>query len=468
MGKNMSVNYKKKEYTKEEIITIGESLLDKSFDEIAKTKEDLKFKGSFGHFIEKYVYGIERNNYAKPDFPEAGIELKVTPFKMNKDESISAKERLVLNIINYLEEAKKTFYSSSFWKKNAKLYILFYLWESNKQNKDFMIMFDHFLDFEQEDLVIIKRDWEIIHNKILLGKAHEISEADTMYLGACTKGVNRKSLREQYNSDILAKQRAYSLKTSYMTQLLRNKISGKDLEAIKLVSNALELEKKSFEEIIYQRLEPYFGTPTQDLISRFDLGESKNINEIIIARLLGVHGRLSSTDEFIKANIVPKTIRLEENGKLIESMSFPAFKYEKIVEESWDNSELKDYFETTKFMFVIFKKQGVDYRLFDIKFWNMPMSVLENEIKDVWLHTQSIVREGKIVKSFDGGKYATNFIKKSDNQVMHVRPHAKDGKDTFPLPTRDITTGKLDYTKHCFWLNNNYILSIINNKNSKS
>lgn len=43
--------------------------------------------------------------------------------------------------------------------------------------------------------------------------------AYTMYLAACTKGANAASVRRQPFSQIPAKQRAYSLKGSYMTQV---------------------------------------------------------------------------------------------------------------------------------------------------------------------------------------------------------------------------------------------------------
>jgi DNA mismatch repair protein MutH len=51
--------------------------------------------------------------------------------------------------------------------------------------------------FPSTDLEIIKKDWETITKKIADGKAHELSEGDTFYLGACTKGANASSVRKQ-------------------------------------------------------------------------------------------------------------------------------------------------------------------------------------------------------------------------------------------------------------------------------
>ena len=49
----------------------------------------------------------------------------------------------------------------------------------------------------------------------------------------------------------------------------------------------------------------------------------------------------------------------------------------------------------------------------------------------------------------------------NDNGVCHVRPHARNTKDTLALPVRDKLTGLTEYTKHCFWLNSKYLENIL-------
>lgn len=458
MNENKDYRY----LTEEEILYTGSTLLRKRFKEIGDTKDGLLSKGSIGQFVEEKAFHYSPNSDSSPDFLTANIELKVTPIKKNNNGSYSAKERLVLSIINYVEEAKKSFETSTFWQKSSSLYILFYQWEPNKKREDFQIVFDYLLRYPEEDLLIIRNDWKIIHDKILTGKAHEISEADTMYLAACTKGVNSLSTRNQPYSDIPAKQRAYSLKTSYMTHLLRTKIIPSQDPAMRLITDVQDLEKQTFEQVIYNRLKPYFGMKVSDLKRRYNLNETKNINEIIIAKLLGVDGKVSKTEEFQKANIVPKTIRLEKNNRIIESMSFPTFKYEEIVEQQWEDSDLRDYFDSTKFMFIVFKRVVDDYELHNIVFWNMPYEILEKEVKKVWEDTKQVIKSGNIVKHItQKGKRLTNFPKMNDSSVMHVRPHAQDAEDTYRLPFPDKLTGDDKYVKHCFWLNNNYIKYII-------
>lgn len=450
----------KKNYTEEMISLLAKSMIGKTFEEINDyqiTEEDYN-KGSFGHIFETDVYDYDINSISAPDFVEAGVELKVTPYKINKNKTLSAKERLVLNIINYMEEYKNTFYTSHFWFKNNKIQIVWYLWEEEKKKKNLKVTHEKLFTFPEEDLKIIIDDWATIINKIKAGKAHEISEADTMYLGACTKGTNAKSMREQPFSDIKAKQRAFCLKTSYMTQLVRTYIGNVD-NVEKILNNT----KSTFEEYINNIINKYKGKTQKQIMKEFNIDSTaKNLNSMLISRMFGSKGKLSETDEFLKANIIPRTIRVEENGRIKESMPFPAFKFYDISIQKWENSDLKETLETTKYMFFIFKKQKGEYIFKGIKLWNMPKSDIENYVKLVWLETRNIINSGLIVKEIDKyGNRITNFPGMGQYPVCHVRPHAKNSKDTYSLPYKDLKTGLREYTKHCFWINNKYLEEIL-------
>lgn len=383
----------------------------------------------------------------------------MTPYKVNKNGTLSAKERLVLNIINYMEEYKHEFYESHFWFKNKLIQIVWYLYEENKNKNEFKITDELLFTFPKEDLPIIINDWYTIIEKIKQGKAHEISEGDTMYLGACTKGSSSNTTREQPFSNILAKQRAFCLKTSYMTQLVRCYIGKEKLEKICSIND----ENISFTEYLEKKLEEYKGKSVDELCQKFNVqSNAKSLNEILVARMLGVNGKVSATDEFVKANIIPKTIRVNSNGRIVESMSFPTFKYTEVVSQTWEESDLHEMFFTTKFMFAVFKEIDGKYYFDRIKFWNMPIDILDTIVKDVWERTVEVIKSGNIVAGFKNGNRVTNFPGMKDNGICHVRPHARDAFDTFPLPTADKKTGLIEYTKHCFWLNNSYILKIIN------
>lgn len=447
--------------TKEEIEKISEEVVGKTFGELGDFKynlDDINYKGGMGVLMEENVFQYEANSDANPDFYEAKIELKVTPVKRNKNGTYSAKERLVLNIINYMEEYKNTFETSSFWHKNENLNLMFYLWEEGVPRSDYKIIKHLLYTYPEEDLLIIKQDWEVIVNKIRNGLAHEISEADTLYLGACTKGANKESVREQPFSEILAKQRAYCLKTSYMTNLVRTRVMDESTESL---ISAEELKNKTFEESLYDKIKSFIGKSKTELITKFGLNpKSKDVIERIFAKMLGIKGKVNDTDEFQKANITCKTIRVNEDNTITESMSFPAFKYKEIILEEWNTSTLRNIFSENKYLFVIFKEKNNEFYFSGIKLWNMPLSILDNEVKSVWDKTVEVIKSGNIVKSV-GKTRKTNFPGMKESNVAHVRPHGRDAKDVFELPVADKLTGSKVYTKHCFWLNNKYIERIL-------
>lgn len=449
-------------YNREEIELISKSAIGKSVNDILNediiTFEDKETnKGGLGQLIEKILFGMDNNSESEPDFMPAGIELKVTPYKKIKEGKLSAKERLVLNVIDYMAEYKNDFKSSHFWYKNNKIQLLWYLWEANKDKKDLIITHEKLLELEKnEDLKQIEEDWNFIIGKIKEGKAHEISEADTMYLGACSKGANALSVRSQPFSEIPAIQRAFCFKNSYMTQLVRKYIGD-----YSNVEKVLKGSSNTFNEFVNSVVNKYKGKTQKELMNEFGIeSNAKNINNMLISRMFNVKSKLAETEEFQKANIIPKTIRIEENGRIKESISFPYFKYTEIVNQNWEDCDLKEELETTKYMFFIFKMENREYVFKGIKLWNMPEIDIETSVMDMWKKTYNTIKSGKILKSIENGIRKTNFVGTSENEVCHVRPHGRDSKDTCKLPVPDKLTGATEYTKHCFWINNTYIKNI--------
>lgn len=436
--------------TKEAILKRAKEAVGIPLRMIDKTGRLVTGKGAIGTVIEESWFGYTPNSESEPDFPEASVELKVTPYTRGK-KGIRAKERLVCNIINYMEEYDKTFQTSAFWHKCNTMLLMSYEHLDNVPKGDYRIDEAILFSFPEEDLAIIEHDWETIMSKVRAGRAHELSEGDTLYLAACTKGANASSVRQQPFSTIPAKQRAYSLKSSYMTQILRNYIFG-SAEDPHIIKSAEVLNTQTLEEYIIGKVKPYYGMTQLQLKERFGVeSDAKSLNEILLARMLGVKGRIAHTEEFQKAGIVPKTIRVQKDGTIKESMSFPTFDFiELSKEEIWEDSELYNYLAPTKFLFVIFQEQQPGEYVFDrIQFWNIPNTDLE-EVRKVWERTVQNIRNGvRLVQTPRG--ICNDLPKKTENPVAHVRPHGKDGKDTLPLPD-----GR-QMTKQCFWLNNTYI-----------
>ena len=281
-----------------------------------------------------------------------------------------------------------------------------------------------------------------------------------MYLGACTKGESKKSVRTQPFSDIKAKQRAFCFKQSYMTQLVRKYI-GDYHNVEKILKNSSD----TFDSFVNRVVNKYKGKTQMELIQ--ELGISPNCNSkaifmMIVNRMFQVKSKLKNTEEFQKAKIIPKTIRVEENGTIEQSMSFPYFSFEYIFNTDFEDSAFREELETTKYMFFVFKKEKGEYIFKGIKLWNMPENVIDTSVKEMYDKTREVIRTGNIVNHIDEqGRRITNFPGISDNDVCHVRPHGRNADDTIPLPVKDKLTGADRYTKQCFWFNNNYIKQII-------
>lgn len=444
--------------SKEELLKKSKEAINIPFGKIDTTGRlgTAKNKGNVGQMFEECWFERKVNSRAEADFKELGVELKVTPCVKNNSNKYVAKERLVLNIIDYMTEANKSFEDSSFWHKNKTLLLMYYEYFKDVPVTDFKILETLLYEYPEKDLIVIKQDWEKIINKIKDGKAHELSEGDTLYLGACRKGAGgEKDLRPQPYNSIKANQRAYSLKQSYMTYILNNYVLNQKVEE-SIIDNESQLEQQGFENYIINKIKPFFGKSQKELIQQFDLNpQMKNVNERIIASILGIKGNIAATEEFRKANIVPKTIRINYGDKKIkESMSFPTFKFTEIIKEDWEESFMYNLFSSTKFMFIIFKfDKNQNLYLDNIKFWNMPNGDIE-EVHKVWSETVRVIKEGVVIISKNGCNY-NNLPGQSFNRVSHVRPHGQNRNDCYELPD-----GR-KMTKQCFWLSNKYILEQI-------
>lgn len=228
-------------YSIDEILKKAKQLLGKSINELfdrdkieAITKEYLnnntRRKGRLGQIIEKEFFKINPGITSNPDFKELNLELKVTPLKLTKN-GLSAKERLVLSMIDYLEIINEEFRNSKFIKKNKNLLIVFYLYEKDESVLDYKFLYLYLLDLSsglnKNDYKIIEEDWNQIKEMVLKGKAHLISEKQTKILGACTKSSTNKIRRMQPNNIIKAKPRAFSIKSSFITKIVREKSISK-------------------------------------------------------------------------------------------------------------------------------------------------------------------------------------------------------------------------------------------------
>ena len=420
-----------------------------------------KGKGSLGQMVENIFFLLETNNYAGADFSEAGMELKCTPLKKSKQDEYLIKERLVCNMINYCEVINDDFEHSHFYLKCQLMLLLFYLHQNNCDNLDFKFIFSVLWKFPKKDLLIIRHDYDVIIDKRKQGKAHELSEGDTMYLGACRKGQKGDSLMKQpYNPNVDAPRRAFSLKMAYMRTILeyvvssgKNSISNVAGTKSEIVS-ASSLLKKSFDDILLGRFKPYLNLPFAIIAERKKVNISNNPKNkfAMVANAIATSAKCSNvnrSEEFLKAGLTMKTIRIQANGIIKEAMSFENIDYIEVAGcEEWIDSRLYELY-SSRFMFVVFREQNTgkeDYVLDDVFFWTMPQKDLE-WAEVYWNHIKNNILTGHISEEY--------WWKGADKKKFHVRPKAQKSDDLAPTP--DGKWAK----KFCYWFNNDYVREII-------
>ncbi len=442
---------------------------------------NLSGKGGLGQIVEKLFFGYALNSKQEADFKHLERELKVAPLKeikRIKDSNeirqrlgFSAKERIVITIINYLTVIDEN-WSTATLKDKIRLIVMFYLHNAQIDKIDYIFKLVELWEPSEEDMKIIKNDWEKIVNKVRAGEAHNLSEGDTLYLGACTKGnTAESSLREQPFNIQKAQQRAFCFKSSYVNSIISEILLRREGIREKHINLLSEMDN-SLEDSLNRILSNYKGKSIKEICEKLNIQvnfKSKQFYYTVINKMLGGSGD-SSISELEKAGIKPKIFRIDKNNKMPESISFPTFDFIELANESWEESNLKDMFESTKYLFIIFKMncKNEEFKNLDdevkiesihlekIILWNMPIDVIESSVKETWEKTKEVILQG-VPRKVSGSKVFNDFPSSTKKyNVVHVRPHARNREDTLPLPNGE------SFTKQCFWLSKEYIEKIIN------
>lgn len=457
------------------IFNYSKQLVNKCLRDFAPDADEHKGKGGLGQLVEELFFKYDINSRQEADFAFVNAELKCTPLKKSaKNEDLLIKERLACSMINYTEDWNKSFEQSHFYRKCLIMLIMFYLHQSNVSKLDLHFLFAVLWKIPEKDLLIIRKDYETIISKIRNGKAETLSEGDTMYLGACRKGQKGDSLMVQHGSDIGAPRRAWSLKTTYMRIVLdevkKNNVDGaycnydiKPTELEELIS-VDELKSHSVDDVLKGRFAPYVGLGYREICKKLDINPiTAKSKYFVIANAIASNkkiGNVNLSEEFVKSGLTMKTIRINKNGKIKESMSFENIDYQEVYDcDEWTDSRLYELF-TSRFMFVIFKetdnllslpngKTESEYKLDKVAFWTMPQADL-NVAMQYWENIRQCVKDDHIAPEYFWG------IK--DNRDFHVRPKATLAKDMVDTPYG--TKAK----KYCYWFNAKYVKNIIDNE----
>ena len=456
------------------IFNYSKQLVNKCLRDFASNAKEHKGKGSLGQLVEEIFFKYDLNSRQEADFAFVNAELKCTPLKESIKKELLIKERLVCSMINYTANWNKSFEESHFYQKCLIMLIMFYLHNPKVSKLDLRFLFTVLWKIPEKDLLIIRKDYDTIINKIRNGQAHTLSEGDTMYLGACRKGQKGDSLVPQHNNEMWASRRAWSLKTAYMRIVLdeikKNNQDGAycNYELHKPIMETMfsvdELRNNSVDEILLSRFNKYYGKTYRQICNILDIEPSNSKSKyFIISNMIAGKGNVcnvNKSEEFEKSGLTMKTIRIKKTGVIKEAMSFENIDYQEVSDcEEWTDSRLYELF-TSRFMFVIFRetdnvlqlpngKAEPEYKLEKVAFWTMSPKDLDIA-KAYWNNIRHNILENHISPLY--------FWNAKDDNNFHVRPKAKVANDLTENPNGGMVK------KYCYWFNQKYVRNIIENE----
>lgn len=479
-----------------EIKERGEAAVDKMIKELVTQETVDKWyasprnKGWLGNAVEKDWFGLANNSRPEADFNNLGVELKCAGLKFfKKENSWAAKERLVLNIFDFNEEYKRDFRNSSFLKKSKLIELMLYKYNPVNfyqfEGKEYPLYPDFLMthsilfnlnDLLDDDWAIIENDWNIIMDMIRQGRAEDISEGMTQYLGAVTKGSKTaENQTTQPCSDEKAHRRAFSLRPAYMKEITKRIVQGELKSSITYVSyqndypelhkkinaeqigtqehvikDLSELKHKTFEQIILDQFKPFYNMDKEVLAEKFGVKikekNDKASSRLIAQKIFNLKGDLEETDEFKKAGIAVKIVTVNSNQRKKTSekrITTEAFKLEKdvsfikdICNLDWEDTRVYDYLSTTKFLLVVYEETPEGEIFKGSKFWYMPENELMSTVKKTWEIIKETLINGveltfkpvkKSASNKKGYKIENNLPSQvSGPQILHIRPSAKE------------------------------------------
>lgn len=452
-------------FTKKQLIEIFEEVVDKTLGEIDvnnvfdRTILNPKITGIAGDVIEQSVlmYPPDSNQSADLYVDGVDIELKTTGIrktKRDKTNEFEAKEPMSITAVSPEKIVKETFSDSSFWHKLEKLLLVYYHYDSEVTVKaadyaNFYVKGYHFHEFDNEDKIKLKNDWELVRDFIYELQLHyeepkneykRISSElrpNLMLIDTAPKWPNRPRFR---------------LKRATVSTIVQ-KYFGKKFEK-------LSQSFSSFNEIDNQLkifTHKYKGKTVKELMIELDMpiklnthsDVSKSITEQIVTRMFGAKSKkISKIELFSEVGLVAKTVTQTITGTRTEDTKLFKVDFDEWMDESLDFEESTVFsnFNERQFLFIIFEEQKKKDLLLNNRFLGFKRVVfsedfIETEVKKIWCCVRDLIINDKLIetncldkngnlKYNKNGTVSTSInFPKSRNHKVFFRGTGADSKD---------------------------------------
>jgi DNA mismatch repair protein MutH len=433
---------------RESILQHGLLLVGRTADDIAQTAAEASAawdpntsKGSVGQLVERW-FGLDANSDTGPDLAAAGIEIKSVPLRRAKRE-LRSKERTSITMIDYHRVAAEPFEGTSLDLKTRLTLYVFFLWSEGAvaRAEDQRILKVMLHERDPIDLVALTDAYSHVRDVTRDGRAHLLSEGDTAPVGAATKGA-KGATRTQPFSEVRARPRAFAWRPSYTTGLFRTEDESR--LALPAVSSIDDLTRR-----VEARLTPLVGATVEELRSRYAPGVSPTAKNVAAATFRRV---LTGGDEDLMAALerLGTTLRVSRVDPATlrprEAVSFTPFDFREVAETPWEESDVLATLGRILFV-VLDAPRGAkvgEARLRSVVMWSAEpdtIATMEHEyerFRQAFKHTPP---------SEWPGQRAT--------EVLHVRPHGRDGRDVVPLPNGEL------HVRSSLWLNQGFVQDVI-------
>ena len=427
------------------------------------SKKNYNGKGGLGNKIEELHYQIANNSNPEPDVANLNIEIKTNPLKQNLNKEIVPKESVALGMIDFTKLVTESFESSSYIKKNKNILFNMYLYNPNQSDYEYKFLLVDLIELNEIDKIVIRRDWEFIRDKVKRLEAHKLSQSDTQYLIALTKGQRNQQAQPYLNGRAKAKRRAFAYKASYIKHLISNYQfnSKKGCFEYKRNNNTFTLLKDkhggNIESAVTEKFSPFINKTDFEIAEHFN---QKNVfllkkdkarwhwNTSLILTGKRKKNLSKHIEEFSKSGLTVKTIRVNKDSLPLEEVSFRTQDYQITEQSTWEDSSLFEEM-SRKFLWVVYKESNENnFILQKVIFWVMPKNDLDF-LRGKWLDYKSKLLTKNYKPSYFMGEESFYYLKIKDN---------KGGANK--------KLGNSYVTSLSHWFRKSYVQNIITNLNS--
>lgn len=492
-------------FHKEDLIRILENVLNKTLGEVdsknvfARTIEHPKITGIAGDVIEQSVLGYPADSEQRPDLNVDGVmvELKTTGMRESgrgKKKELTAKEPASITAVSIDKIASEDFDDSAFYHKIENMLFVFYHYDSNvtvraAEYAKFFIRGYMFYQFSEDNLAIIRKDWQRIRDFIAdVQSSYSEEEAQKHYPDLSTK-IN-KELVYLDTAPKYPHAPRIRLRRRVVTLIVQEKF-GKNLEPLPDNYYGYQDVVNKCKDITLLHKNQSMASILRAYNVEFDTTKkhkTKQFAELAIVRMFGGEAKkMSRIGLFQTFGIIGKSVAITVNETRTEDMKMFAVDFDELIEREiedettdtmrekvFEDSALFSYLNDNKLLCVVFQEDTADSEgnidLQDNKFLGFKMldlatPELMSAARKIWEEARDKIINDKLcdvpVLLKDGSvRYTPKTgipmtapnLPKSEENIVFFRGSGKNATDK----SQEVNGVKM--LKQYYWIKGSYIV----------